>query len=68
MVIQHHRLSGHESEKTLGDSEGQGSLVCLVHEVTESLTQFSDRTTTTINVWQINTQTNKTQEKDALKI
>ena len=24
----HHRLSGHEFEKTLGDSEGQGSLVC----------------------------------------
>ena len=25
---QHHQLSGHESEETLGDSEGQGSLVC----------------------------------------
>ena len=24
----HHRLNGHESEQTLGDSEGQGSLVC----------------------------------------
>ena len=24
----HHRLSGRESEQTLGDSEGQGSLVC----------------------------------------
>ena len=24
----HHRLSGHEFEQTLGDSEGQGSLVC----------------------------------------
>ena len=24
----HHRLSGHESEQTLGDGEGQGSLVC----------------------------------------
>ena len=23
---QHHRLSGHEPEQTLGDSEGQGSL------------------------------------------
>ena len=22
----HHQLSGHESEQTLGDSEGQGSL------------------------------------------
>ena len=24
----HHGLSGHEFEQTLGDSEGQGSLVC----------------------------------------
>ena len=24
----HHRLSGHESEQILGDSEGQGSLAC----------------------------------------
>ena len=24
----HHRLNGHESEQTLGDSEGRGSLVC----------------------------------------
>ena len=24
----HHRLSGHEFEQNLGDSEGQGSLVC----------------------------------------
>ena len=28
MVGWHHWLSGHESEKTLGDSKGQGSLVC----------------------------------------
>ena len=24
----HHQLNGHESEQTLGDSEGQGSLEC----------------------------------------
>ena len=24
----HHQLNGHESEQTLGDSEGQGSLAC----------------------------------------
>ena len=24
----YHRLNGHEFEQTLGDSEGQGSLVC----------------------------------------
>ena len=28
MVGWHHRLNGHEIEQTLGDSEGQGSLVC----------------------------------------
>ena len=29
MVGWHHRLNGHEFERTLGDSEGQGSLVCF---------------------------------------
>ena len=28
MVEWHHRLNGHEFEQTLGDGEGQGSLVC----------------------------------------
>ena len=28
MVVQYHRLNGHEFEQTQGDSEGQGSLVC----------------------------------------
>ena len=28
MVRQHYRLIGHMFEKTLGDSEGQGSLAC----------------------------------------
>ena len=28
MVRQHHQLSGHEFEQTLGDSEGQRPLVC----------------------------------------
>ena len=28
MVGWHHRLSGHESEQTLGDGEGQGSPAC----------------------------------------
>ena len=28
MVICHHQLKGHEFEQTLGDSEGQESLVC----------------------------------------
>ena len=28
MVGWHHRINGHEFEQTLGDTEGQGSLVC----------------------------------------
>ena len=28
MVGWHHRLNGHESKQTLGNSEGQGSLAC----------------------------------------
>ena len=28
MVGWHHQLNGHEFEQALGDSEGQGSLVC----------------------------------------
>ena len=28
MVGWYHRFNGHESEQTLGDSEGQGSLPC----------------------------------------
>ena len=28
MIGWYHQLSGHESEQTPGDSEGQGSLVC----------------------------------------
>ena len=32
-VKEHHGLSEHESEQTLGDNEGQGSLMCTVHGV-----------------------------------
>ena len=28
MVIYHHQLNEHEFEQTLGDSEGQGNLMC----------------------------------------
>ena len=34
MVGWHHRLNGHEFEQILGDSEGQGSLVCWQEEET----------------------------------
>ena len=47
MVREHHQLSGHESEQTLGDGEGQGSLACCSLWVTKSQTQLSDWTTTT---------------------
>ena len=33
MVGWHHRLNGRESEQTLGDGEGQGSLLVAVHGV-----------------------------------
>ena len=42
----HHRLNGHEFEQTLGDNEGQGSLVCCNPGVPESQAQLSDWTTT----------------------
>ena len=41
MVGWHHRLNGHEFEQTQGDSEGQGSLGCAVHGVTNSGTQLA---------------------------
>ena len=33
MVGWHHQLNGHESEQTLGDSEGQGSLMCCMQSM-----------------------------------
>ena len=38
MDRQHHQLNEHESEQTLGDSEGQGSLVSM--GVAKSQTQI----------------------------
>ena len=35
MIGWHHRLSGHEFARTLGDSERQESLVCCSSRVTE---------------------------------
>ena len=42
MVGWHHQLNGHESEQTLGDGKGQGSLVCSIHGVSKSQTQLSE--------------------------
>ena len=47
MVRWHHRLNGHESEQTLGDSEGRGAWHATVHGVAKSRTQFSNRITYT---------------------
>ena len=38
----YHRLNGHESEQALGDSDGQGNLLCSIHGVAKSQTQLSD--------------------------
>ena len=41
----HHWFNGHEFGQTLGDSEGQGSLVCCNHGVTKSWMWHRDWTT-----------------------
>ena len=46
MVGWDHWLNGHESEQTLGGSEGQGSLCAAVHGVAKSWTWLSNWTTT----------------------
>ena len=46
MVRQHHRLDGHEFEKTPGDSEGQGSAVCCSlcgHKVSDTTQQLKSK-------------------------
>ena len=40
MVRQHHQLNGHEFEQTLGDNEGQGSLVFCSAWVSKDLWGF----------------------------
>ena len=42
MTEQHCQLIGHESEQTLGDSEGQGGLVCCSQWGCKSQTEFID--------------------------
>ena len=41
MVRKYHQLDGCESEQTMGDSKGQGSLTGCVHVVTKNRTQLS---------------------------
>ena len=47
MVGWHHWFNGHDFEQTLGNSEGQGTLVYSVHGVPKSQTQLSNWATTT---------------------
>ena len=45
MVRQYHRLNGHEFKQTLGDTEGQGSLVCCSpwgHKELDTIQQLND--------------------------
>jgi len=42
MVGWHHQSNGHEFEKTPGNSEGPGSLVCFSLEVTKSQARLSN--------------------------
>ena len=35
MLLWHHRLNGHESEQTLGETEGQEAWCAAVYEFTE---------------------------------
>ena len=44
MVEWHHRLNGHEFEKTPGVGDGQGSLICCSPWVAKSQTRLSDWT------------------------
>ena len=50
MVRWHHWLSGHESEQSPGDSEGQGSLVCCNLWVAKSRTRLGVWTATTFHL------------------
>ena len=49
MVEWHHRLNEHEFEQTLGDGEGQGSLVCCSpwgHKELDATERLNNNTST----------------------
>ena len=50
MVGWYYQLNRDEFEQTLGD-EGQGSLACSVHVITNSWTQLSNRTTIYLSIY-----------------
>ena len=46
MIGWHHQLNGHEFEQTLGDNEGQGSLMCYSlwgHKELDMVEQLSNK-------------------------
>ena len=52
MVRWHHQLNGHESEQTVGDSEGQESLVCYSPQgCKESLSDWTTKVTFLFSLW-----------------
>ena len=60
MVGWHHRLNGHKSEQTPGDSEGQGSLV-RCSPWGRNWTRLSNKTITTTNVCHFSNESLLTQ-------
>ena len=50
MIEWHQRLSGHDFEQTLGDSEGQGRLVCYIQSMGVKETRLSNRTTRSLKM------------------
>ena len=59
MVRQHHQLNGHEFEQTLGDSKGQGSLLCCSpwgcqeSDTTEQLKDTNGLAKSTMPLWRL---------------
>ena len=49
MVGWHHRLNGHEFEQALGVGDGQGSLECCSHGITQSRAWLRDWTDLTVD-------------------
>ena len=67
MVGWHHRLSTHEFEQTLGDSEGQGSLTCCSlwgHKEWDMAERLNSNNNNSGPIWK-RSSSYKTQEKGA---
>ena len=51
MVREHHRLNGHESERSPGYSEGRGAWGATAHVVAKNWTWFSSNNKATAPIW-----------------